>query len=133
MGWSGTLNTSRLGCRSAAKWHDRGPKRLHEHNRISHSGSDAEYKGIPKTMLCRILWFVWSSGAVSICSDGIWKLCCVANGPVCQPALNSAVSQLVYRLFYSWGLKRPNIRQTMGRMLSLELRAKLEVKVVVVK
>ena len=38
---------------------NRGPKD-HVKIRISHRGSKAQYKGIPGTMFCRILVFMWS-------------------------------------------------------------------------
>ena len=40
---------------------DFGPKG-HINIRISHSGSEAHFKGIPKTMLCWILVFMWPFG-----------------------------------------------------------------------
>ena len=38
-----------------------GPKD-HINTRILHSGPNAQYKGIPEPMVCRILMFLWSFG-----------------------------------------------------------------------
>ena len=42
-----------------------GP-RDHINIRISHSGSKAQFKGIPETLFWRILMFIWSFGALYI-------------------------------------------------------------------
>ena len=44
----------------------RGPKD-HINIRISRSGSQAQYKGIPEIMVGRILMFMWSFGALDSC------------------------------------------------------------------
>ena len=47
-----------------------GPKG-HINIRISHSGSKAQYEGIPEIMVCRILVFMWSLGPqVMTCLPG---------------------------------------------------------------